>query len=269
MIGPLKEEDMDKDELGNRMKEYENVLDLTLTRRLPLIIRLDGKAFHSLTRRMEKPFDPRFLEIMQIVAKYLCRNIQNCKLAYTYSDEISLLCIDYESIHTDAWFGNRLQKIVSVSAAMASVWFMKLYPVYFPDYIDPDPLFDSRAFTLPPHEVCNYMIWRQQDCTRNSITALAQAHFSHKELQNKNSKQKQEMLLLERGVNWNDLPVENKRGTCIVYDHKLFNWVMDKDIPIFTQNRKYINEHVYTEVTGWQSLYPNFPDYPTKTQTGT
>jgi tRNA(His) 5'-end guanylyltransferase len=250
MVGPLQEtEEEMQDDLGNRMKEYEEVVDYPLTRRLPLIVRVDGKAFHTLTRDLERPFDSKFLHVMQRTAQDMCSKSQNCRLAYTQSDEISLLFVDYGTIYTDAWLKNRLQKIVSISASLATHYFRFNYTIEFGYHSATIPaLFDARVFTLPPHEVQNYFIWRQQDCTRNSISALAQVHFGHKELQGKSGKQMQGMLLLEKGVNWNDLPIEHKRGVSILYKNQA--WSIDREPPIFTQDRGYIDRHVYTEVTG-------------------
>ena len=115
-----------KDSLGDRMKEnYENRSKTYLTRRTPVIIRLDGKAFHSFTRGMKKPYDEIFHNTMNATMKYLCENIQGCKLGYTQSDEITLLLTDYDTLTTSAWFDYNVQKICSVSASMATMAFNK------------------------------------------------------------------------------------------------------------------------------------------------
>lgn len=111
------------DSLGDRMKGYEGVSRNFLTRRVPAIIRLDGKAFHTFTKGMEKPFDPVLTQAMQETMKYLCENIQGCVLGYTQSDEITLVLTDYATIQTDAWFGYNIQKMCSVSASMATMAF--------------------------------------------------------------------------------------------------------------------------------------------------
>lgn len=114
--------------------------------------------------------------------------------------------------------------------------------------------FDARAFILPKEEVCNYFIWRQQDATRNSIQMVAQANFSHKELQGISCDELQDKLFKERNINWNDLPIDEKRGSCVVRekittsDNVIRNsWVIDDSIPIFTQDNEYINRFVYLE----------------------
>ena len=221
---------MDKTSLGDRMKNnYENVNRFYLTRRMPVIIRMDMKAGHTFTRGMKKPFDDIFVKTMQETMKYLCENIQGCVLGYTQSDEISLVLTDYAELTTDAWFGNNLQKMCSVSASMATLAFNKAFNDNIVGYIDSHfdadcdvakdlaeytkilinarnkgAMFDSRVFTIPKEEVCNYFIWRQQDATRNSIQSVGQANFSQKELHGKSCSNIQDMLMTQKGINWND-----------------------------------------------------------------
>ncbi|WP_281513144.1 tRNA(His) guanylyltransferase Thg1 family protein [Bacteroides acidifaciens] len=112
-----------KDSLGDRMKGYENISRTYLTRRVPAIIRVDGKAFHTFTKGIKRPFDPIMTKTMQDAMKYLCENIQGCVLGYTQSDEITLVLTDYGTIKTDAWFGYGVQKMCSIAAAMATLAF--------------------------------------------------------------------------------------------------------------------------------------------------
>jgi len=253
-----------KDGLGDRMKNYENVTRNHLIRRVPVIIRIDGKAFHSFTKGFQRPFDEILISTMQQTAKYFCENIQGCKLAYTQSDEITLLLTDYETIGTQGWFDYNIQKIVSVSASMATLAFNKIFRNIYDeidlenisDYVDiyrkriGNAMFDSRVFNIPKEEACNCFIWRQQDCTRNAIEMVGRNYFSHKELHKVNCNQIQEKLFQEKGINFNDLPTYQKRGSCIVkeqYDKdgtERSRWIIDKDIPIFTQNRDYIEKYL-------------------------
>lgn len=274
------------DSLGDRMKGYEGVSRNFLTRRVPAIIRLDGKAFHTFTKGMKKPFDPVLTQTMQETMKYLCENIQGCVLGYTQSDEITLVLTDYATIQTDAWFGYNIQKMCSVSASMATLAFNKAYSVIirnlpgfyefwhsgFTDSANEETklfrtydkkigmaLFDSRVFSIPKEEVVNCLIWRQQDATQNSIEAVGQANFSHHELHKKTCNMIQEMLWSQRGINWNDFPTELKRGSCCIkrqFEETIDDprnpgqkitvcrnkWIIDHEIPIFTQDREYIEK---------------------------
>ena len=271
------------DSLGDRMKRYEYVTRNYLTRRIPAIIRIDGKAFHTFTRGMKKPFDDIMMVTMQYTMKRLCENIQGCVFGYTQSDEITLVLTDYTTIKTDAWFGYNVQKMTSIAASMATLYFNdKFYhEVYervmsLPALVDDGTyekseynylwilegkynkaLFDARVFSIPKDEVCNCLIWRQQDATRNSIEAVGQANFSYKELHRKSCNQIQDMLMTEKGINWNDYPIDCKRGVCcykIGTERVMSNpqnpdelipvtrkiWKIDREPPIFTQDRDYI-----------------------------
>lgn len=236
---------MNRDSLGNRMKQYEAVPKNHLVQKTPVIIRIDGKAFHTLTRGMERPFDKTLINAMWDTTKYLCANIQGAKLAYVQSDEISILLVDYENVNTSPWFDYSVQKMTSISASLATLAFNRALPT------KSGACFDSRVFNIPKEEVCNYFIWRQQDCTRNSVQMVARAHFSHSKCNNKSCDELQEMLWQEAGINWNDLPVYEKRGACATRELYLkgevvrSHWVMDENIPIFTQDRNFIDKFVY------------------------
>lgn len=196
------------DPLGDRMKDgYERCTRNFLPRRTYTIIRLDGKAFHTYTRGLEKPFDLQLMEDMAQTTAFLCKNVPGVCYAYTQSDEISLLTTDFARTSTRAWFDGNVQKIVSISAAMATAEFNRLRPGNL-------AFFDSRVFTIPdPVEVANYFIWRQQDAMRNAVSMAAQAKFSHKALHGKSSAQMQEMLWQDANIDFNAYPPHCKRGT--------------------------------------------------------
>lgn len=233
--------------LGDRMKGYETVPQLVLTRRTPAILRIDGKAFHSFTRGMEKPWDPRMVVAMQQTMIDLCGEVEGVALGYWQSDEISLLLVDYKRLLTNAWFDKNVQKMVSVAASLATFYFARQVRDAMPDRAGLLAAFDARVFVLPREEVGNYFLWRQQDATRNSVAGLALAHFSPKQVYGKDSSEMQEMLWKERGINWNDTPVALKRGACAVKveDGERTHWVMDYAPPVFSQDRDYINSLVY------------------------
>lgn len=234
-----------KDSLGDRMKErYEDRTRYSLPRRTYTIIRLDGKAFHTFTRGYEKPYSDLIVKWMDATAIELCKNIQGVKFAYTQSDEISLLLTDFENRMTEAWFDGNIQKIVSIAASIATTAFNKAkflddYNIHTEFAFENEILFtanfDARVFTIPDRvEVANYFIWRQQDAVRNSVQMLAQSLYSHKELQGKNSSQLQE-LTFQKGKNWNDVSVRNKRGGFVVQQAQVDRWVWSNvECPHFT-----------------------------------
>lgn len=213
--------------------------------------------------------------------KYLCENIQGCVLGYTQSDEITLILVDYKKFTSQAWFDYEVQKMCSIAASMATMTFNKFFrdnvgdylyenydEQYLADYIetlqnavDKGAMFDCRCFNIPKEEVTNCIYWRQLDASRNSIQMVGQANFSHKELQNKSCNDIQDMLMVQKGINWNDLPIYQKRGSCCIRNHMISEpygnrmldknageneWVIDKNIPIFKgEDRKYIDNLVF------------------------
>jgi tRNA(His) guanylyltransferase len=244
------------DSLGDRMKTYETVTQGFVMRRTPVIIRIDGRAFHTFTKCLkyvdtslnDVPFSDMMHQCMMYTTRKLVENIQNCVIGYTQSDEISLVLCDWDRHETQQWYGGNVQKIVSVSASIATAAFNY---VFAKDLLEPKGFtdlaqFDSRVYNVPHEEVTNYMIWRQQDASRNSVQMLGHFHFSQKQMHAKNNSEVQDMLMLEKGVNWNDLPVWMKRGSCVVrttgVDHEGVHSsvVEDENIPVFTQEREYI-----------------------------
>lgn len=218
--------------IGDRMKCYEECTNYKLPKRIPVIIRIDGRAFHTITRkRFSKNWSMEFVEQMVEVSKVVQKDIQGCSLAYSQSDEVSFLLTDYKTIRTDGWFDYDVRKMISISASLASSVFSRIY--------GKSVCFDSRCFSIPQDDICNYFIWRQIDATRNAIQMAGREYFSHKELYGKNCNNIQEMLFQKHGVNFNDYPIIRKRGFCVV------NGIVDGSIPIFTQDRNYIEKYVF------------------------
>lgn len=269
-----------KDVIGDRIKSYyENIPKIKLMRRCPVIVRIDGKAFHTFTKGFKKPFDEVLITAMQRTMLYLCENIQGCVLGYHQSDEISLLLVDYQKLESGAFFDYEVQKMCSVIASMATMRFNKAFEycagVYCDEYftiwdgkdkkegtdyikafskaVDKGAMFDCRVFNIPKEEVANYFYWRQADATRNSIQMVGRSYFSHKQLNNKSCEDIQEMLFQEHKVNWNDYPIYQKRGSCCVKKKYIDEdgierriWAADNEIPIFKgEDRNYIDRLVY------------------------
>ena len=280
------------DNLGKRMKEfYEQVPKTRLVRRMPVAIRIDGKAFHTFTRGFQKPFDKVLMTTMQETTKYLCENIQGCVFGYTQSDEITLILVDYKELDTSAWFDYEVQKLCSISASMATMAFNKFFRKNVENFVqdcatdyetqglygegtveyelcktyqkalEKGAMFDARCFNIPKEEVTNLIYWRQLDAARNSVQMVGQANFSHKELQNKSCNMIQDMLHEQKGINWNDFPVDCKRGAAVIkrkigtnvaaacgiagatYETR---WVIDRNMPMLKgEDRKYLDDLIY------------------------
>lgn len=241
-----------KDSLGNRLKTYEALTTSTmLMPSLPVYARIDGRAFHTFCRGLNKPFCLEFVETMQEVTKFLVEKT-NARLGYVQSDEISL---GWEFTE-DAPFNGRLFKLQSVLASMATSKFVSYILDTYQDLYDDDnsdriilnfsayrleqfgimadkirkyfPSFDCRVFQLPnEEELANCFLWRENDAYRNSVSMLAQAYFSHKELQGKSSAEMQEMYYQKTGKNYNDLESHLKRGT--YFQRKLFEEELNEE----------------------------------------
>lgn len=203
-----------KDELGDRIKAFES---LSTQRRAfkgqPIIVRLDGKAFHTFTKGVNKPYDEGLTRMMVETTKHLVKTY-HANLGYTQSDEITLMFYVESHSQSDYIFGGRFQKLESLLAASASVYFNKLIPVYLPSKMNASPVFDARAFVVPTMaDAYDCFLWRQLDATKNAVSMAAHTYFSHKSLQGKHSKEMQEMLFSQNGINFNDYPFFFKRGT--------------------------------------------------------
>ena len=258
---------MVNDALGDRMKEYESRNQYFLQRRTPVIIRVDGKAFHTFTRGFQKPFDEVLGNAMVRTMEYLCQNISGVVFGFVQSDEITLVLQDYRKLNTDAWFGYRTDKLCSIAASMATMAFNRYFEeevgLWFSQHIfakeqignekemniwdayktamQRGAMFDARCFNIPKEEVCNCIYWRQLDATRNSIQMVGQANFSHAELQGKSCNVIQDMLHEQRGINWNGLPTRWKRGVAWTKTNGT-----DYEMPILRgEDRKYVDDEVY------------------------
>lgn len=274
-----------RDDLGERMKKfYEKPAQTKLIRRMPVAIRIDGKAFHTFTRGFQKPFDNILIKAMQKTTKYLCKNIQGCVFGFTQSDEITLILIDYKKLDSSAWFDYEVQKMCSISASMATMAFNKYFSEmvmqlegdvaqeyeingdtewviemekYLKSYrrsCEKGAMFDSRCFNIPKEEVTNLVYWRQLDATRNSIQMVGQANFSHKKLQGKSCEEIKEMLIAEKGISWEDLYPMYQYGSCCIKvttetdGTTRSSWKVDKNIPLFIgEGREYIESLIQCE----------------------
>ena len=211
-----------RDSLGDRMKGYENNSRFYLTRRVPVIVRLDGRAFHTLTKKAKKPFDSDVMDSMYKSALTVMNDMQGCKACYVQSDEATFLLTDYDTINTEPWFGYNLQKMVSISAATMSESFNNEYPN------DIGAVFDSRAFNVPKDDVVNNFLWRAKDWSRNSLQMYCRSVFSHKQLHGKKSNDMHNMLF-DKGLNWTtDLSSRERNGRYIITSEK--GWVINDDV---------------------------------------
>lgn len=234
--------------LGDRMKYYEGLeAQRKLFPLLPALVRLDGKNFSSLTRNLNKPYDPQFSQGMIEVTRYLSEET-NPLIAYTQSDEITL--VYYHSDFGQAYYyDGRIQKMISVMAAMASVYFYEYLKGVLPSLASRYPVFDCRAWNVPSkEEAANALLWRERDATKNSITMAAASVYSHKQLFEKSGSEKQAMLLA-KDINWNDYPAFFKRGTFVQRKKELQRFTVEELERLPPQHEARVNPNLEIERT--------------------
>lgn len=200
------------DTLGDRVKRYESAYNQALTPRTPVVIRVDGRSFHTFTKGFERPFDGDLMDAMSSATQNTAREMQGFKLAYVQSDEATFVITDTDKLDSQGWFGYELNKIVSLTAST--------FTAHFNDFMRRWNItaklatFDARAFNVPADDVPNVFIWRQRDWERNSLQMLARAHYSDHELYGKKRADMHNMLHA-KGINWADLEPRQKNGTFI------------------------------------------------------
>lgn len=254
----------DNNSLDTRMKIYELPYKQRIVNKMPIIIRLDGKAFHTFTKGLKKPFDDLLIDTMQKTTVSLCKDIQGAKFGYTQSDEITIISTLDDFIRSQQYLDGKVQKILSITASKATKYFnmhfynnvekLKENPNLFKEIVDYEVYskkifkaeFDCRVMNIPETDIINNIIWRQEDASKNSLSALAQSHFTQKELDKKKKSDLMDMLMLEKGINWNDLPIYKKRGSCC-YRNENRKWVLDLNMPIITKDRNFIEKHYIKE----------------------
>lgn len=203
--------------LGDRMKGYENVSRNYLTPNTPVIIRIDGRAFHSFTRGMtsegSSPFYGPLIHAMREATRETAKELMGFKLGYVQSDEASFVITDYDKHETQGWFGYNLSKIISISASTFTAHFNHI----FQSNTDYKRLatFDARAFNIPEADVPNYFLWRARDWEKNSISMVARKFYSQKELNGIPSGRVLEMLREEKLHEWGGYSDTERRGTFV------------------------------------------------------
>lgn len=263
------------DEFSIRMKEYEHETRVFLDHTKPVMIRIDGKAFHTYTKGFQKPFDERISTAMWETAIYLCKTVTGAKIAYTQSDEITLFLNSYENEVSEPYYNNNKSKLESVIASKATKRFNQVMMERLLKDMEKEGLssaeiattfltkkawaeFDARAFSLPKEEVISNFVWRQKDAIKNSVSMVAQANFSPKLLNGLNGLQLKERLEKEKNIIWDELPIWQQRGVAIVktkepktvvYQGETIQvlrnvWKVDEQTPIFAKEREYIEQYV-------------------------
>lgn len=242
---------MDKTSLGDRMKYHEDEKREYLSVNDPIILRIDGKAFHTYTKRCDKPVDGKLSTAFRLATNFTCREIQQCMFAYSQSDEISILLSGWDNTTSDVWFGGNVQKIASVSASIFTVYFNEMIHTLFDGKGKEMAFFDARCWNVPKTEVENYFIWRQFDARCNSISSYARSFYSHKQLLNKKIPDLLKMMEEENGFIWKNLPSDLKWGFTSIKKKdnlKRMDWKIDLNVPDFVSERDYFQKYIWSQM---------------------
>ena len=220
-----------KDDLGDKIKtNFEDALRIQLPRRTHLVIRIDGRRFHTFTRNLERPYDRRLADALDRAAMALAAEMSGCRLGFGQSDEYSFLLTDFSTEHEKMWFDGNVQKIVSVASSIFTAHFTQAFAA---------ATFDARVMVIPRRaDVEQYFIWRQLDATANSLNMLASAHYTHEELLGQSTAEKHD-LLHAKGINWSHAETSFKRGR-VIRPAIASGWEVDVEPPIFTRDRDYL-----------------------------
>lgn len=237
-------------DLKDRMIEYERATKYQFTNDSIIVARIDGRGFSKLTKNMMKPFSIVFTDAMITTAMELVKETR-ATIGYTQSDEISLIW------HTDnpngqVFFNGKLQKLCSICASIATSVFGTCFNE---GELNAPAYFDCRVFTVPSkEEAVNYLIYRQQDATRNSISMAAHAKFGHKKLMHKNTGEQLKMLE-DNSVDWNKYSPANKIGTYVQrqsFNTTAFDRATSTEVPCV---RTKVVELNITEAMPFNKLY--------------
>lgn len=251
-------------QLDQLMKSYEHAYRRKVSPTDYILLRLDGKAFHTFTRGLERPYDRDLIRAMQETTVELCQGIQGVRFAYTQSDEISLLITPWDSLDADISkldpaFGGVEAKLISISASIATAAFNKAWAKSQGSDGVKTAHFDSRLWTFSGTEegeklVRQYFDWRRLDCTRNSVSMAAQAQFSHKDLMGVGVSQ-MKVKLKETGKPWEEEPLDFRYGSLVTKQTYL------QDVT-YTHRQTGATVTTKAQRNMWTTRYADSPDWP-------
>lgn len=245
--------------LAQRIKEYESCHDYKIIAKLPIIIRIDGKNFHRVTQNLQKPFSKEMWQLMAHTMLATATEIQGCIIGYQAWDEFTLVLRNDLTPDSEPWFDNRIQKLISSSASLATYSFKEAFDSYYPELNLVGPvLFDAKVFAVPNiTEAVNCLIWRQQDCISNSINLVSEYELSKKlgrkdaleTLKGKSEAEKKSILLEDCGVDFEEMYSSAFRRGLVAAKMPISpieiknsgqKWALNMDLPIFTENQEFI-----------------------------
>ena len=222
------------------MKEYEVYSSLKVPKNSKIIMRLDGRSFHSLARDLEltKPYDENFYRVMSQVCRDLFEEFSPL-FVYTFSDEISLL---FDKLP----FDGRIEKLNSVIASFTASSFVMHYNREFKK----PPAFDSRVIPVTDEDIVKYFRWRQDESWTNCVNSHGISYLKSKYPNNVANDKINGMnlsdiheLLFENGINLNDIETYKKRGIGVYRKNKKVEGFNKKE----NRNQVSYRSHIYID----------------------
>lgn len=230
---------MNEKSLKERMTELRGKYEVVLPDAPYIMCMIDGKNFSRLIKnKYQKPFDLRFMELMDKTAIYVCEEIQYACFAYVQSDEITFVFDNHSNgdCHQN-FFGNRISKLLSIIPSTATAKFnqeaLKQFLETLPsstaieEYArDNKPkVFDCKIWTADNwNDVYAYLLWRQNDCIRNSKQQAAQAYLSHKQLHGLDTDQQIALLKREKEIDWWNAYTDGMRFGRFIFRDQVTNY---------------------------------------------
>ena len=241
----------------DRISHYEEIADTKLLPKVPVIIRLDGRSFFKATSKLEKPFCASFMEAMSITLLKICKEVSGCIFGYTFHDEILIISKNDQTIDTNPWYNNSIQKIISVTSSLASLELNKNAKDLNISFVG-DAVFTGTVFVVPPTEDINTLVSKQQQAFYTAVS-MASFYELHKKydtetvreiLVGRSVDEKLELLEQECEIDFNSYPAPFRRGVACYKAPKLFSttegnvlkdkWIIDTNIPIFTKDHSFL-----------------------------
>jgi tRNA(His) 5'-end guanylyltransferase len=244
--------------LKERVFAYEDVSDYKLTKKLPVIITLNGRGFRKTTSLLNKPFSKEFAEIMGETLVRLASEIEGVVFIYSFNDEINVVCKNDQNLETEAWYDNRVQPIISCAASIASLALYNATQKRKDVRLLGDPIFTGKTFVLPPSETINYLIAKQNKASNIAISMACFYELLKKydtdqvlrTLKNLSTEEKYDLLVKDFDVDLQSFPLAFWRGIACYRTPKLIKTnygaetrnklIVDDELPFFNKNQSFL-----------------------------
>lgn len=236
-------------QLSERMREYELASKTRFPKRVPILIRADGKKFSKFVKDFEAPFDSLLGEMLKLTAFNVAKKLDGCVFFTQHSDEMSFFINTYQTLNQKGLMNLTKHKIDSEVASMITLEFVKqLVANDLTHLLDKFKGFDARSWVLPKDEVVNYFFERQTSSKRNSIQMYARQYFTQKEINGLSGLLMIEKMREEKNFDWESVDTWHKYGWLgypVLHHGKLTNrWEVDEAEYLREDGRDLLTKYV-------------------------